>query len=336
MLLEDTSRAPSGACSDCPTSLADRPQMNTTTGSTAPGIPGIWPALLTPLDAHGAIDHAKFAAHARTLLDASCGGVTPFGTTGEGPSFSVAERSAAVDALVAGGVPAERMLVSVSCAALPDTIVLTQQAQRLGAWGVLLMPPFFFKGVSDAGIVDSYRQVLDAVPDAALRVVLYHIPQISGVALSHGVIGELLRVYGERIVAIKDSAGERAHSLALVEAFCGRLGVHVGHELDLPVLAQRGSRGAVSGLANFMPRSVHRMACEPDPQRSAADLARVQSLLAWLGGYALIPALKAIMAAQTGDAAWLRVRAPLKAVDAERFKTFSRELAAFGLDPGKD
>jgi 4-hydroxy-tetrahydrodipicolinate synthase len=114
------------------------------------------------------------------------------------------------------------------------------------------------------------------------------------------------------------------------------LGVHVGHELDLPALARRGSRGAVSGLANFMPRVVHRLACEPDPLLSAADRARVEHLLAWLGGYALIPALKAIMAAQTGDAAWLRVRAPLKSIDADRFQTFSRELAALGLDPAKD
>ncbi|MEO5771625.1 MAG: dihydrodipicolinate synthase family protein [Burkholderiaceae bacterium] len=307
--------------------------MNST---AALGIPGLWPALMTPLDAALAIDHAKFAAHARGLLAAGCGGVTPFGTTGEGPSFSVAERSAAVDALIAGGIPAPRILASVSCAALPDTIALTRHAQRAGCWGVLLMPPFFFKGVGDAGIVDSYTQVLDAVPDRTLRVVLYHIPQVSGVALSHAVIAELLRRYGERIVAIKDSAGERAHALALAEAFMPMLGVHVGHELDLPAMARYGSRGAVSGLANFMPRLVHRLACQPDAAVAAADLARVERLLAWLGGYALIPALKAVMAVQTGDAAWLRVRAPLKALDAALLETFSRELAALELDASTD
>jgi 4-hydroxy-tetrahydrodipicolinate synthase len=114
------------------------------------------------------------------------------------------------------------------------------------------------------------------------------------------------------------------------------MGVHVGNELDLPALAARGSRGAVSGLANFMPRTVHRLATEPDAARTAVDYARVERLLGWLGGYALVPALKAIMAAQTGDAAWLRVRAPLVALDAERFKTFSRELAAHGLDLSTD
>jgi 4-hydroxy-tetrahydrodipicolinate synthase len=312
----------------------------TTTTQEAPGLQGIWPALMTPLTETLAIEPARFAAHARALLEAGCAGVTPFGTTGEGPSFSVAERRDAVDALLAGGVPAARILVSVSCAAVPDTLALTRHAQDIGAWGVLLMPPFFFKGVSDEGVVEAYRQVLDATSDRPLRVVLYHIPQVSGVALSHGVIAELLRRWPQRIVAIKDSACERAPSLALAKAFMPPnqpgIGVHVGNELDLPALAAVGSRGAVSGLANFMPRVVHRLATEPDAARSAAELARVQRLLAWLGGYALIPALKAIMAAQTGDNAWLRVRPPLAALPTDRFDTFRRELVAHNLNPAHD
>ncbi len=306
----------------------------------APGLHGVWPALMTPLAADLSIDHARFAAHARQLLEAGCGGVTPFGTTGEGPSFSVAERYAAVDALIAGGVPAARVLVSVSCTAVPDTVALVRHAQDVGAWGVLLMPPFFFKGVSDEGIVDSYRQVLDATADRPLRVVLYHIPPVSAVGLSHAVIAELLRRYPQRIVAIKDSACDRAWSLGLAQAFmrpgAGRIGVHVGNELDLPPMAAHGSRGAVSGLANFMPRTVHRLATGPDATRTAGEHAKVQRLLAWLGGYALIPALKAVMAAQTGDTGWLRVRPPLAPLDAERFDTFRRELAAHGLNPAHD
>jgi 4-hydroxy-tetrahydrodipicolinate synthase len=307
------------------------------TSSTAtPGLPGIWPALMTPLDSALAIDHRTLTAHALGLLEAGCAGVTPFGTTGEGPSFSVAERRDAVDALIAGGVPAERILVSVSCAALPDAVALARHAQDVGAWGVLLLPPFYFKGVSDAGVIDACAQVIDAVAARPLRVVLYHIPQVTSVPLSQGVIAELLRRYPRNIVAIKDSQCDRAHSLALAEAFMPPLGVHVGNELDLPALAARGSRGAVSGLANFMPRTVHRLASEPDATRTADDHARVDRLLSWLGGYALIPALKAIMAAQTGNAAWLRVRAPLVALEPERFKSFSQELAAFGLDPATD
>jgi 4-hydroxy-tetrahydrodipicolinate synthase len=308
----------------------------TLTLDDAPGLPGIWPALMTPLAADLSIDHARFAAHARQLLEAGCRGVTPFGTTGEGPSFSVAERRAAIDALIAGGVPAARILVSVSCAAVPDTVALVRHAQDVGAWGVLLMPPFFFKGVSDEGVIESYRQVIEATADRPLRVVLYHIPQVSAVGLSHAVIAELLRRWPERIVAIKDSACDRAWSLGLAQAFSPRIGVHVGNELDLPAVAAHGSRGAVSGLANFMPRVVRRLATEPDASRSATEHARVERLLSWLGGYALIPALKGVMAAQTGDAGWLRVRPPLAALAPERFETLRRELVAHGLDAAQD
>jgi 4-hydroxy-tetrahydrodipicolinate synthase len=304
------------------------------------GLHGIWPALMTPLAEDGTVDHGRFAAHARRLLEAGCAGLTAFGTTGEGPSFSFAERRDAVEALVAQGLPAERLLVSTSCAALPEAIALTRHAQALGAWGVLLMPPFFFKGPSDQGIVDAYARVIEATADRPLRVVLYHIPQLSGVALTQGAIAELLRRYGERIVAIKDSAGDRAHSLALAHWFMPAerpgIGVHVGHEPDLPALGRLGSGGAISGLANFMPRTVRRLVLEPDTAQATADLALVERLLAVLRGYALIPSLKAIQAMQTGDAAWRRVRAPLVALDDERYGTLRRELAPLALDAATD
>ena len=125
------------------------------------------------------------------------------------------------------------------------------------------------------------------------------------------MIAELKRRYPHTIVGIKDSQCERAHSLALVQAFMPALTVHVGHEPDLPELGRRGSTGAVSGLANFMPRLVHRLVSQPDAPGTAQDLAKVNRLLACLGGYALIPALKGIMALRTGDMSWLRVRPPL-------------------------
>ena len=109
---------------------------------TTPAVPyqGLWPALLTPLDAKLNIDFIAFVRHSRGLLDAGCAGVTPFGTTGEGPSFSVAERMAAIDGLIEGGVPAERILVSTSCAAIPDAVALTCHAVQAGAYGVLPRP----------------------------------------------------------------------------------------------------------------------------------------------------------------------------------------------------
>jgi 4-hydroxy-tetrahydrodipicolinate synthase len=290
---------------------------------------GIWPAMLTPLDASGAVDHALFAAHARHLLDAGCAGVTPFGTTGEGPSFSVDERIAAVQALVDAGVPGAHIIVSTSAAALPDVIALTCHALQIGAHGCLLMPPFYFKGVSDAGVIAAYRQVIDSVADPRLRLYLYHIPQISGVALSHAVIGELARLYPDTIAGIKDSGCVRLDSLALAQAFMPTVMVYVGNELDLPELAGCGSTGAISGLANMLPAQVRRLVTEPGSVQAGVDLARIAALLTLLADYPLVPALKLMMALCSGEPGWRRPRAPLAEISGGAATRLEADLHAW-------
>lgn len=299
---------------------------------------GIWPALMTPLKADLTIDHERFGRHALRLLEAGCGGVTPFGTTGEGPAFSVDERREAVDRLIAAGVPASRIIVSTSCAALPDTLVLTRHALQVGAHGCLMLPPYFLKGVPDEGICDAYRWLFGQLGEqaATLRLYLYHIPQVAGVGLSHAVIETLLREYPRHIAGLKDSQCDRAHSVGVAERFGSNLAVYVGNELDLPTMGRLGSRGAISGLANFMPRTVHALVSEPDADATPARHERVATLLQRLGGYALIPALKGLQALLDGDEAWCRVRPPLRAVDAPTqaaLGALARELA---LDPTRD
>ena len=293
---------------------------------------GIWPALLTPLNAELSVDHAAFVRHARSLLDAGCAGVTPFGTTREGPSFSVRERIDAVDALVAGGVPASRILVATGCAALPDVVDLSRHATRLGAAGCLMLPPFFLKGVPDAGIVDAYRWVIDRVDDPRLRVMLYQLPQVTGIGLSHGVIRALLAMYPGTFIGLKDSHGQREASLAYAQAFMPGLQVWVGNEPDVPTLAAAGTRGAVSGIANLMPRLVRQLVDEQASPQTAARLERVQALLGILGGYGMTAAFKGMMALKTDEAGWLRVRPPLVALDDGEFRRLAGEWQAFGLD----
>ena len=211
---------------------------------------GIWPALLTPLNADLSVDHSRLAAHCNKLLTSGCNGVTPFGTTGEGPSFSMAERKHTLDQLIKNGVPAAQIMVSTSCTALPETLALTRHAVSAGAHGCLMLPPFFIKGVSDEGIIDCYRFVIDGMADAGLLdrlgLYLYHLPQVSGVGLSHHVIALLKKMYPETILGIKDSQCDTAHSLALADAFMKELTVYVGYEPDLPELSRRGSTGAIS------------------------------------------------------------------------------------------
>ena len=295
---------------------------------------GIWPALLTPLDAKLGIDIPRFASHALRLLDAGCTGVTPFGTTGEGPSFSVTERKDALAGLVAHGVPAGRILASTSCAALPDAFALTRHAVELGAYGCLLLPPFFLKGVSDQGVIDAYRWIIDGVADSRLRIVLYHIPQVAGVGLSHHVIRTLKTLYPDTIVGLKDSGCKREDSLAYAEAFMPPMQVWVGNEPDLQTMAARGTLGAVSGIANVMPRLVQRLV--KGSNEPAADQQRVLALLQILGGYGLTAAFKGVMALLDDAPGWMRVRPPLVPLDAAEYERLVLQLRAFGIDRDRD
>ncbi|PIT77149.1 dihydrodipicolinate synthase family protein [Limnohabitans sp. G3-2] len=300
------------------------------------GFQGIWPAMLTPLDAQLNIDHPKLAAHALSLLAAGCGGVTIFGTTGEGPSFSLQERKQAVEQLIANGVPAARIMVSTSCAAVIETLELTRHAVDLGVHGCLVLPPFFFKGISDEGILNGYVQIIEGVHQKDWRLYLYHIPQVIGVHLPHSVIAELLKRYPGIVAGIKDSSCDRAHSVALAQAFMPPLTVYVGFEPDLPTMGPMGSTGAISGLANFMPRVVHRMVLESTAPGTAHDAQRVQTMLELLKPHSLMPALKSVMATLHKDTSWLRVRPPLVAMTPEAHTVFAHQVQQFHIDATRE
>ena len=310
--------------------------MTATLTNSRNGFQGIWPALLTPLDAQLNIDHPKLAAHALSLIRAGCGGVTIFGTTGEGPSFSLQERKEAVEKMIANGVPAERIIVSTSCAAIVETLELTRHAVDRGVHGCLVLPPFFFKGISDEGILNGYTQIIDGVNRKDWRLYLYHIPQVIGVDLPHSVIAQLLQRYPGIIAGIKDSSCDQAHSVALAKAFMPPITVYVGFEPDLTTMGPLGSTGAISGLANFMPRVVHRMVLESTASGTAQDAQRVQKILELLKPHALMPALKSVMATLHNDTSWLRVRAPLVAMTAEAHAAFAKEVQQFNIDPHRE
>lgn len=310
----------------------------TMTHSDQQAFRGIWPALLTPLNADLSIDHAKLAVHCKSLIARGCPGVTAFGTTGEGPSFSMSERKETIDQLIRNGIPAAQIMVSTSCAALPETLELTRHAVNTGVHGCLMLPPFFLKGVSDQGIIDSYRFVLEGMGQdlPRLKLYLYHIPQVTGVSLSHHVIATLKAMYPDTILGIKDSACSTAHSIGLADAFMKNLTVYVGFEPDLPEMGRRGSTGAISGLANFMPRVVDRLVTRPDAPATPAERERVVKLIGLLDGYSLMPALKGIMAMLNNDPAWLRVRAPLVALNPDEFNALEKTIRNFGIDPESD
>ena len=268
---------------------------------------GLWCAMLTPLNATGGVDRGMLIAHARSLLGRDVDGVAPFGTTGEGQSFSVAERQAGIDALLAGGIPGERVMAATGCAALPETVTLTRHGVAAGCAACLVLPPFFWKDATDEGLFAWYAHVIEAVGDARLRVYLYHIPQVSGTPLSVDLVARLAAAFPGVVAGVKDSAGNWEYTQALL-ARVPQLAILVGHEPHLPRLLRAGGAGTICGVANVFPALVQALL---SPDVTPADEQRVVTFVEIAFRQPFLAAFKAILAEQTHNPAWCAVRAPL-------------------------
>nr|WP_321983749.1 dihydrodipicolinate synthase family protein [uncultured Lichenicoccus sp.] len=271
-------------------------------------IAGHWVAAATPLEAHGAVDEGRLADHASALIASGCDGVLLFGTTGEGTSFSAAERLSAVRALLRHGIPATRLALGVGMPAVPDAIALTRQALGFGLTHMLALPPYFYRDVTPEGLTEAFWVLIDGIDDPRLRLTLYNIPQVSGIAVPPATAAALRKRHGVLVAGIKDSSGRFDSVLAYRDA-APALAILVGHEPDIARSLRAGAAGTICGLSNIAPEAVRAMfegdAAEPT-MTGIAGLIR--------GPF--VPALKSIMAAQRGDQAWARVRAPLVAAPA--------------------
>ncbi len=286
------------------------------------GPKGVFAAVLTPMDGELAPDHAAFAAHCHRLLAAGCHGLSVFGTTGEANSLSVAERLAALEALLESGVPAEVLLPGTGSSALTDTVRLSRVALEAGAPGVLVLPPFYYKGVDDDGLFRYFAEVVERVGGDRLRLYLYHIPQMTGVDLGLPLISRLIEAYPGAIAGTKDSSGDRKRITTLCREF-PNFSVLAGTEALLLKTLQSGGEGCISATVNVTSRLARRVY---DAHASGRDdeaetlQKRLSELRASIEAYPVIPALKALMANLTGEKSWRNLRPPLSALDEEQTK----------------
>jgi 4-hydroxy-tetrahydrodipicolinate synthase len=276
-------------------------------------------------------DAARLIRHCRWLLENDTG-LAVFGTNSEGNSLSVPEKIALLDALVDAGIPAHRMMPGTGCCALPDTVELTRHAMRHGCAGVLMLPPFYYKGVSDDGLFASYSEVIERVGDARLRIYLYHIPQVSQVPLGLALIERLLARYPGTIAGVKDSSGDFDNTRAMLERFQPRgFDVFSGSESFLLATLRAGGAGCISAIANVNPAPIARLvrewqASDADAQQAALD--RVRAIYQSLP---MLPALKATIAQFSRDDAWTAVRPPLVALAPSQRTQLRDALHALGF-----
>lgn len=274
-------------------------------------IRGVLAPVLTPFTERLEPDVGRFVAHCRWLVDHGAG-LAIFGTNSEAASLSVGERIALTDALLAAGIPADRLMPGTGACSITDAVALTRHAVHNGAAGVLMLPPFFFKNVSDDGVYRYYSEIIERVGDERLKVYLYHIPQFTQVPITLNLIEKLRLRYPSTVVGAKDSSGDWENTKAMIDNFArDGFDVFPASESLLSKSLPLGGAGCISATVNMNPagiRAVYDHWNTPQGQslQEKADVVRKIFQAA-----PMIPAMKRAVAEFANDPDWRHVRPPL-------------------------
>jgi len=295
---------------------------------------GVFVPALTPFRRDLSVDEERFVDHCRWLLAEGARGLAVFGTTSEANSLSTAERMSLLERLIASGIAPRVLMPGTGCCAFPETVALTRHAVERGCFGVLMLPPFYYKGVTDDGIFASIAEVIQRVANPRLRVYLYHIPPIAGVGFSLPLIERLLKTYAGIVVGLKDSSGDWKNTKSLLEAFPG-FEVFPGSETYLLDALRSGGAGCISATANVNPSGISELARNWKSAGAEALQRRLAAVRAAVQKFPMIAANKAILAGLRDAPEWNAVRPPLHVLSAEQKKQLFAELEAlqFGIRP---
>ena len=267
---------------------------------------GVIAAIATPIDETGAPDLKRAVNLARYLLDNGCDGLNVLGTTGEATSFSVDERKGVMGAYEENGLPMHRLMVGTGAASVTDAVALTRHAAELGFGGALVLPPFYYKGVPDDGLVAYIESLVKATEQRPIPIYLYHFPAMSGLPWHVALIRRLLDSFSSRIVGLKDSSGDMAYARSAA-AISKSFAVFPSTEACL-LEARRGDfAGCISATANLNADLCARAWSQGDT--TALDAAVTIRKL--FDGKALVPGVKALLAHIHGEPSLSRVRPPL-------------------------
>ncbi len=271
---------------------------------------GLFAPVLTPFRTDLSVDVERWIAFSKQLLIDGCHGLCPFGTTSEANSLALDERMDMLTQLVEAGVPAAKIMPGTGASAIPDAVKLTKHAVQLGCAGVLLLPPFYYKGVSDEGIFRSIAEVIERVSDEHLRVYLYHIPPVAQVGFSLSLIERLIKAYPHIVVGIKDSSGDWNNQKAILTGFPG-FGTFSGSEKFILDNLRLGGAGSINAVANVIAAPLRKLFDHWQTPQAEQLQDDVMVIAKARGDYPAIPLLKQIVAHVQQDPAWLTVRPPL-------------------------
>jgi 4-hydroxy-tetrahydrodipicolinate synthase len=290
---------------------------------------GVLSPVVTPFKKDLSPDAERWIRHCKWLVSQNVG-LAVFGTNSEANSLSVEERIELLDRLGASGIDPKMMMPGTGCCAIPDSVRLTKAALKLGVGGVLMLPPFYYKGVSDDGLFAAFSEVIERVGDARLKVYLYHIPPVANVPISLKLIARLIKAYPGTVAGIKDSSGDWSNTEAMLKEFPG-WGIFAGNELILLDTLKLGGAGCISATANINPGPIHQLFANWQSAEAPKMQEKLNDLRLAVQKFPVIPALKQTIADHLDDPAWPTVRPPLTGLTQEQIAGLRAALKTRGF-----
>jgi len=299
-------------------------------------IQGVLSPAVTPFRRDLSPDPERYVRHCKWLLAHGCAGLAVFGTNSEANSLSVDERMMLLETLVQGGVPPAALLPGTGMCALPDSVRLTAHAVKLGCAGVLTLPPFYYKGVSDEGLYRNFAEVIERVGDPRLQLYLYHIPPVAQVPITLSLIERLLKAYPGTLAGVKDSSGDWNNTKAMLDAFGpSDFDVFAGSEVFLLANMRGGGKGCITATGNVNPAAINRVYESWRSPEADALQAAITATRGIVQKYPMMAALKDIIAHFARDPEWTTVRPPLVELAPGQHRSLITELTDAGFDmPG--
>ncbi len=267
---------------------------------------GVYAAALTPLQADLYCNDQGLAEHCLDLIARGCKGVVLFGTTGEGPSFSLEEKRKSIKQVISKGLDPQKIIVANGAASFQDTIDLGRELQCLA---YLIAPPCFFKNVTEEGILTFYREVIRRIYNPKLQVILYHIPQFTGVPLTVNIVKTLCEEFPGIVIGLKESEGNLSFTKAILREV-PQCKVFVGFEKQIPEAVKAGAAGSICGMANLWPELI----CSLCEKRELSP--EFEQKVRAIEKYPFIACFKAILAKKSPD--WELLRPPLVPLSLEQ------------------
>src|SRR3954452_3196140 len=300
----------------------------------APSFAGVLVPVLTPFTAKGEPDAGRFIAFRRWLLDEGADGLAVFGTTSEANSMSAGERMALLERLVASGIPAGKLMPGAGACSVTEAAQLVSHAVKHGCGGVLMLPPFYYKGMSDDGLYAFFADVIERVGSAAFKVYLYHIPPQTVLGLSLDLVERLINAYPSTVVGLKDSSGDWNNTAALLDRFpC--FAVFPGSEVFLLDGLRKGGAGCITATGNVNVPGIRKVYQNWNTPQAAALQAEITLARKTIQAYPMVPALKRIVARFHNDPEWATVRPPMSPLSEAQSAALLADLDKIGFTLGE-